>query len=88
MRENVCPFNSTLQDITDNAKMFGKVDEEIDKRQMDKDLDTIVDCTKKWQMKLNTDIVRCQYIGMPDTLHPDPIRYRYSNIGPNSIPIR
>ena len=39
-----------------------------------------VQSTRRWTVR--------SLIGMPDTLHPDPIRHRYSNIGPDSIPIR
>jgi len=38
---------SHILKFADDVKIFGKVDEEIDKRQMDKDLDIIVHWTKK-----------------------------------------
>jgi len=40
-----------------------KYHEVIDKRQTDKDLDIIVDWTKKWQMKLNTDKCKVVHVG-------------------------
>jgi len=36
---------SHILKFADDVKIFGKVDEEIDKRQMDKDLDIMVDWT-------------------------------------------
>jgi len=54
---------SHILKFADDVKIFGKVDKEIDKRQMDKDLDIIVDWTKKWQMKLNTDKCKVMHLG-------------------------
>ena len=49
--------------MEEEVKIFGKIDEEIDKRQMDNDLDIIVDWTNKWQMKLNTNKCKVMHLG-------------------------
>jgi len=54
--------NSVLK-FADDTKLFGKVDNDIDRRSIQNDLYRLIDWSEKWQMPFNTTKCKVMYLG-------------------------
>ena len=58
--------NSILK-FADDTKLYGKVNNEENRKQLQKDLDRLVDWTREWQMEFNIDKCKVMHIGKRNT---------------------